>query len=179
MAPHIICIVGKKKSGKTTFLEKLIPELQALGVSVGVVKHDAHSFDMDHEGKDSWRLQQAGAETVVVSSPDRVAMIKAVDHELSLSELAQALFADKHLMLTEGYFNSEHPKIEVHRRDAHQRPLCDGRNQAEKKLVAMVTDVGVEADVPKFDLEDAKGVAAHIARTYLGWVQNRMWDGQD
>lgn len=77
MTPPVICIVGKKKSGKTTFIEKLIPELQALGLSVGTVKHDAHSFDMDHEGKDSWRHRHCGAETVVVSSPAQVAVIRS------------------------------------------------------------------------------------------------------
>ncbi len=179
MAPRIICIVGKKKSGKTTFLEKLIPELRALGVSVGAVKHDAHTFDIDREGKDSWRLKRAGAETVVVSSPERIAMIKSVDHELTLDEMAKALFSDKHVVLTEGYFKSNHPKIEVHRGDEHKYPLCNRDNQAEKKLLAMVTDRDVDADVPKFDPEDAKGVAAHIARSSLGWVHNRMWQGQD
>lgn len=175
---HVICIVGKKQSGKTTFMEKLIPQLQALGISVGAVKHDAHSFDIDREGKDSWRLKQAGAETVVVSSPERIAMIKSVDHELTLDEMAGSFFSDKHLVLAEGYFNSGHPKIEVHRGDAHDRPLCDRRNQAEKRLVAMITDRGVDADVPKFDLDDARGVAAHIARSCFGWV-NSMWEGQD
>ena len=74
MAPPIICIVGKKQSGKTTFMEKLVPELMALGISVGTIKHDAHSFDMDHEGKDSWRHRRAGAETVVISSPTQIAI---------------------------------------------------------------------------------------------------------
>ncbi|MBG0790346.1 MAG: molybdopterin-guanine dinucleotide biosynthesis protein B [Desulfovibrionaceae bacterium] len=178
MTPHIICIVGKKRSGKTTFLEKLIPELRALGISVGAVKHDAHSFDMDREGKDSWRLKQAGAGTIVVSSPERVAMIRSVDREMTLEEMAGTLFKDKHLVLTEGYFNADHPKVEIHRGDAHEHPLCDRHNQAEKKLIAMVTDQDVDADVPKFDPEDAKGVAAHIARSSLGWVQDRMWEGQ-
>lgn len=179
MTPHIICIVGKKKSGKTTFMEKLVPELRKLKIAVGVVKHDAHTFEIDHEGKDSWRLKQAGAETVVVSSPDRIAMIKSVDHEMSLPELAEMLFADKHLVLAEGYFNSDQPKIEVHRREAHDRPLCDRLNLVEKQLVAMVTDRDVAVDVPKFGLEDAGEVAAYIARKYFGWVNNGMWALQD
>lgn len=176
MAPRILCIVGKKKSGKTTFMEKLIPELRKLGISVGVVKHDAHSFEMDHEGKDSWRLKKAGAATVVVSSPERVAMIKSVDKEMTLPELAESLFADKRIVLAEGYFNSDEPKIEVHRRDAHDRPLCDRSNQHDKRLLAMVTDRGVDADVPKFELDDAADVASWVARSFLGWVNNRMWD---
>ncbi|BCS88869.1 molybdopterin-guanine dinucleotide biosynthesis protein B [Pseudodesulfovibrio sediminis] len=176
MAPHIICIIGKKKSGKTTFMEKLIPELLKLGVSVGAIKHDAHAFEMDHEGKDSWRLKQAGAETVVISSPNRVAMIRTVNQEQTLPELVDSLFRDKQIVLAEGYFNSDQPKIEVHRREVHDRPLCTNQNQAEKKLLAMVSDWGVEADVPRFDLDDARDVAAWIARSSLGWVQNRMWE---
>jgi len=176
MAAHIICIVGKKKSGKTTFIEKLIPELQKLGISVGAIKHDAHSFDMDHEGKDSWRLKQAGAETVVISSPDRIAMIKSVDTEQTLPEMAASLFKDKQIVLAEGYYNSDQPKIEIHRGEAHDRPLCTRQNQSDKKLLAMVSDRGVDADVPLFGLDDANEVATWIARSSLGWVQNRMWD---
>ena len=179
MAPQIICVVGKKKCGKTTFLEKLVPELKALGVSVGVVKHDAHSFDMDREGKDSWRLKQAGADTVVVSSPDRIAMVKSVDHEHTLPELAECLFSDKRLVLTEGYFNSNCPKVEVFRREAHATPLCNRQNQEDKRLVAMVSDRGVDADVPVFGLDDAASVADFLARKYLGWVHSGMWGGED
>ncbi|AMK10311.1 MAG: molybdopterin-guanine dinucleotide biosynthesis protein B [Pseudodesulfovibrio sp.] len=179
MTPHILCIVGKKKSGKTTFMEKLLPELRKLGLSVGAVKHDAHSFEIDHEGKDSWRLKQAGAETVVVSSPERVAMIRTVKREQTLEELAEDLFRDKDLVLAEGYFNSPHPKIEVYRREAHDRPLCDRGNQGDRKLIAMVTDRGVDADVPKFGLDDAHEVAAHVARKYFGWVNSGMWATHD
>lgn len=179
MATQIICIVGKKKSGKTTFIEKLIKELQTLGISVGTVKHDAHSFEMDHEGKDTWRHRQAGAETVVISSPKQVAVIKSVEKEMWLEEVVEEFFSDRQLAIAEGYFRSDHPKIEVHRSDAHLHPLCEKANEKEKKLVAMVSDVGVNTTMPTFDLEDAKGVAALIARKYLGWVQSGMWSRQD
>ncbi|WP_207262881.1 molybdopterin-guanine dinucleotide biosynthesis protein B [Desulfovibrio sp. Huiquan2017] len=174
MAQHIFCIVGKKKSGKTTFMEKLVPELRRLGLSVGAIKHDSHSFEMDVEGKDSWRLKRAGAETVVVSSPDRVAMIKSVERERSLESLAETLFADKDLVLAEGYFNSDQPKIEVYRNAAHVLPLCDRYNQQAKRLIAMVTDRGVDTDVPNFGLDDAAEVASFLARKYFGWVYNGM-----
>jgi molybdopterin-guanine dinucleotide biosynthesis protein B len=175
MSVPVICIVGKKKSGKTTFMEKLLPELAALGLSVGTVKHDAHSFEMDHEGKDSWRHRQAGAATVVVSSPARVAVIKSVEREMWLPELAEEFFADRQLVLAEGYFRSDMPKIEVHRAEAHDVPLCDRRNAEDKKLVAMVTDAAVDPGVPVYGLDDAAGVAALISRRYLGWVRNGMW----
>ncbi len=175
MAPPIICIVGKKKSGKTTFIEKLIPELKALGISVGTVKHDAHSFEMDHEGKDTWRHRQAGSETVVVSSPTQVAVIKTVEKEMWLPELVEEFFADRQLVITEGYFRSDQPKIEIHRSEAHARPLCNKQNEEEHQLMAMVSDVAVDTDKPVYDLDDAKGVAVFIARHHLGWVQSGMW----
>ncbi|MGL1861192.1 MAG: molybdopterin-guanine dinucleotide biosynthesis protein B [Pseudodesulfovibrio sp.] len=175
MAVPIICIVGKKKSGKTTFIEKLLPELKALGIHAGTVKHDAHSFEMDHEGKDSWRHRKAGAETVVVSSPTQVAVIKSVGKELWLPELAEQFFADRQLVIAEGYFRSDQPKIEVHRSDVHTHPLCDSQNEADKHLLAMVSDVAVDTGQPTFGLDEAKEVAAFIARYHLGWVQSGMW----
>ncbi|MBI9080955.1 MAG: molybdopterin-guanine dinucleotide biosynthesis protein B [Pseudodesulfovibrio sp.] len=179
MASPIICIVGKKKSGKTTFMEKLVPELKALGISVGTIKHDAHSFEMDHEGKDSWRHRKAGAETVVVSSPTKIAMIKTVEHEMSLSELAECLFADRHLILAEGFFRSDQPKIEVHRKEAHDEPLCTSQNEGDMGLIAMITNADTDTDKPVFGLGDAKDVAAWLARRYRGWVQDGMWSRRD
>ena len=67
--PSIISIVGKSDSGKTTLLEKLIEEFCRRGHRVGTIKHDTHGFDIDHEGKDSWRHKKAGAATVIISSP--------------------------------------------------------------------------------------------------------------
>lgn len=176
MTPPIICIVGKKKSGKTTFMEKLLPELKQLGISVGTIKHDAHSFEMDTEGKDSWRHRKAGSETVCVSSPTQVAVIKQVSKELTLEELAGQFFADRQIIIAEGFFRSDHLKIEVHRADAHSVPLCEKGNEEDKKLIAMVTDACVETGQPCFGLDEAKQVAAFIARQHLGWVQSGMWD---
>jgi len=175
MTPPIVCIVGKKQSGKTTFIEKLLPELRKLGISVGTVKHDAHSFEMDREGKDSWRHRKAGADTVAVSSPDRVAVIKRVERELSLSELAEEFFSDRRLVVAEGYFRSEHPKVEIFRAEAHDQPLCDRGNEDERNLLAMVTNAAVDTGRPVFAPDDAAEVAAFLARRLLGWVRNGMW----
>ncbi len=178
MAVPVICIVGNKKSGKTTFIEKLLPELQALGISVGTIKHDAHSFEMDVEGKDSWRHRKAGSETVVVSSPKRVALIKRVEKELPLGALVDQFFSDRQLVIAEGFFRSDQHKIEVYRSGAHSRPLCSRANEEEKGLIAMVSDAAVDTGQPVFGLDEAKQVAAMIARQYLGWVQSGMWGSQ-
>jgi molybdopterin-guanine dinucleotide biosynthesis protein B len=168
MGPKIVCVVGKKKSGKTTFLEALVPALKDLGLRVGTVKHDAHSFDMDHEGKDSWRHRRAGADSVAVSSPTQLALIKSVDRELGLSELALEFFADRQVVLAEGYFRSDMPKVEVHRSEAHAEPLCNADNAAEKKLLAFVSDTKQDLGVPFFGLDQAREVARLIAERLLG-----------
>lgn len=76
MNPQVLSVVAKSGTGKTTLLEKLIAELKRRGYRVGALKHDAHRFDIDREGKDSWRLTQAGADTMMISSPAKVAMVK-------------------------------------------------------------------------------------------------------
>ncbi|MDP2972779.1 MAG: molybdopterin-guanine dinucleotide biosynthesis protein B, partial [Deltaproteobacteria bacterium] len=83
----IISIVGKSDSGKTTFIEKLLPELVRRGYRVATVKHDVHGFEVDREGKDSWRHKQAGAHTVIISSPTKVALIRDVEKDLRLDEI--------------------------------------------------------------------------------------------
>lgn len=165
-APPIVCIVGKKKSGKTTLLERLVPALAGLGVRVGTVKHDRHGFSMDHEGKDTWRHRRAGAETVCISSPNQLALIKTVEREPTLAELAETFFADRDLVLTEGYYNSDQPKIEVFRPEAHARPLCAAEDAWSKKLMAVVTDADIDLGVPRFSLDDGEGVARQLAEWF-------------
>lgn len=161
-APPIVCLVGKKKSGKTTFLEKLLPALKELGLSVGTVKHDTHGFSMDHEGKDTWRHRQAGADTVCISSPNQVALIRAVEQEMTLSELAETYFGDRDLVLTEGYYNSDQPKIEVFRAEAHDQPLSSADNAWTKKILAVVSNADIDVGVPRFGLDDADAVARQL-----------------
>lgn len=174
----VVCMVGKKKSGKTTFIEKLVPALARLGVSVGTVKHDAHSFDMDHEGKDSWRHRKCGAETVVVSSPAQVAVIRSVEREMPLEQIVDTYFRDRHLVIAEGYFRSDFPKMEIFRPEAHDLPLCTRSNAGEKQLLAMITDEPTDVGVPTFSPDDAEGAAQWLARHLLGWVASGMWSGE-
>ncbi len=158
----IISIVGKSNSGKTTFIEKLIPEIMKRGFTVGVLKHSHHVIDIDKEGKDSWRHQKAGANIVMVSSPKTISMVKQVETEVSLDELAD-FFRDVDLVITEGYKRGDKPKIEVFRKDVHQSPFCIGNDE----LVALVTDADLSVDVPLFDLNSYEEVAGFIVNKYL------------
>ncbi|MBI5468558.1 MAG: molybdopterin-guanine dinucleotide biosynthesis protein B [Deltaproteobacteria bacterium] len=159
----IVSIVGKSGSGKTTLLEKVIRELTRRGYTVGVLKHDAHGFDIDHEGKDSWRHKKAGASTVALSSPEKFAVIKDVLQEWPPERIIQAYLADSDVVITEGYKTSWFPKIEVVRKAHSTKPVCAG----SKDLIAFVTDVKLKTKLPLMGLNDYKGVATFIVREII------------
>ena len=159
----IISIVGTSDSGKTTFLEKLIPELAARGYRIGAVKHDVHGFEMDREGKDTWRLRRAGAEVVAISSPNQFASIRRTDGEISLEEIAARFFWTEDILITEGFKGSRFPKIEVFRSSREPKPICGPADN----LIAIVSDDAADAQVPRFSFADWRGVADLIEDRYL------------
>jgi molybdopterin-guanine dinucleotide biosynthesis protein B/molybdopterin-guanine dinucleotide biosynthesis protein len=157
-APALVAIVAKSNTGKTTFIEKLIPELLKLGLRVGTVKHDAHSFEIDHPGKDSWRHGQAGAHAYVVSSREKLAYIARMEGEMPLTEIARRFFADFDLVVAEGYKRTAPHCVEIFRTAAgHAEPLC-----APGEAMALVTDAPLEHE-HRFALDDAAGVARFLA----------------
>ena len=113
----IISIVGTSGSGKTTLLEKIIKQLTAKGYNVATIKHDAHNFEIDRKGKDSYRFKQAGSRTVIIASSEKVALIKDVEKENTLDELLSMIPFDTDIIITEGYKQSDKPKIEVFRKN--------------------------------------------------------------
>ncbi|MBM4348343.1 MAG: molybdopterin-guanine dinucleotide biosynthesis protein B [Deltaproteobacteria bacterium] len=159
----IISIVGKSDSGKTTFIEKLLPELVQRGYRVATVKHDVHGFEVDREGKDSWRHKKAGAHTTIISSPQKVAVIRDVGKDLSLAELREKLIQDVDLILSEGFKKDVQPQIEIFRKEKHKELLCT----KEDNLAAIVSDKEFNVGVPCFSLDDAKGVADFIEKKFL------------
>lgn len=157
----ILCIAGRSQTGKTTLIEKLIPVLKNRGYRIGTIKHSHHIFEMDKTGKDSWRHKDAGAETVIIASPGKIAMVKS-DHEGTLDSLVN-YFSDMDLVITEGYKGEVKPKIEVVRAARHQQALlADDAN-----LIAIVTDVDMSAEVPVFGMEDIDQLADFIEKNIL------------
>ncbi|MFA4965302.1 MAG: molybdopterin-guanine dinucleotide biosynthesis protein B [Thermoleophilia bacterium] len=156
--PALVAIVGKSDSGKTTLIEKVIPELVRLGLRVGTIKHDAHSFEIDHPGKDSWRHGQAGALAYAIASPERLAFITRLDGEMPLAEIARRYFAGFDLVLAEGYKRTAPHRVELFRVGAgHAEPLC-GPGEA----MALVTDAPLRHK-HAFGLDDAAGLARFLA----------------
>jgi len=159
----IISIVGKSDSGKTTLIEKLVPELTRRGYRVATVKHDVHGFEVDREGKDSWRHKQAGAHTVIISSPQKIALIRDVEKDSTLDEIRRRWVQDVDLLLSEGYKKDVQPKIEVFRKEKHKKLLCTKKNN----LIAIVSDRKFNVGVPCFHLEDMKGLSNFIEKEFL------------
>lgn len=168
MKVPVVSVVAKSGTGKTTLLEKLIRDLTERGYRVGALKHDAHRFEMDHEGKDSWRLTHAGAATTVITSPEKIAMIRMNRdrQEPPLEETIQTLFADMDIVLTEGFKKSSMPKIEVNRSARSDKLLCRGEEH-DPTLIAVASDAPLELDVPVFDLNDAAGICDFIEERFL------------
>jgi molybdopterin-guanine dinucleotide biosynthesis adapter protein len=160
----IISIVGKSDSGKTTLLEKLIKGLSARGLRVATIKHDVHGFEIDHQGKDSWRHKQAGAAVTIISSPHKLAMIADTDHDYSLSEIRDEVIRGVDLILTEGYKRESHPKIEVYRSEMRRDLLCKG----DDNLVAIAGDPSdAPENIPIFDLNDPEPLCDFIEERFL------------
>ena len=159
----IVSIVGKSDSGKTTLIEKIVPELIRRGYRVITVKHDLHGFEIDKEGKDSWRHKLAGAHGVIISSPQKVALIRDVDKDMSLEELRDSFGGDADLILSEGYKRDVQPKIEVFREEEHEELLCT----KEDNLVGIASNRPFDIGVPCLDIDDVKGIVNLIESKFL------------
>ncbi len=158
----IVCIVGKSGAGKTHVVEMLVAGLENRGYRVGTVKHSAHGFDLDQPGKDSWQHAQAGSDAVVISSPQKLALIRKVDHDNTLAELSRFIGPDFDIILTEGFKQDKAPKIEVHRKEQGTDLICEG-----EELLAVVTDEQLERNIPQYAPDDAPGLVDLIEKRYL------------
>lgn len=129
--PPVICIVGPSGSGKTALIEVLVSRLTERGYSVGTVKHHDHGdFQIDHEGKDTWRHARAGARSVSISSPSMFALIRKVSLELDLDEIA-GYMEDMDVILAEGYTRSFKPRIIITARAGDVAHFGRGREIVE------------------------------------------------
>jgi len=163
MTIPLVSIVGKSNSGKTTLVEKLIPELIKRGYRVATIKHNKHGFDIDHEDKDSWRHKKAGACTTVIACPTRIALIEDIDRDHSLGEIRDKYIKDADIILAEGYKGNPFPKIEVFRSELKRELLCG----KDDNLLAIAADVKLDAGVSCFDINDIKSIADLIEAKFL------------
>lgn len=156
---RVFGITGWKNTGKTGLVERLVVELCARGISVSTVKHAHHSFDVDHEGRDSYRHRAAGAREVMLSSGARWALMHELrgDAEVPLADLLAKL-SPVDLVLVEGFKAEGHQKLECHRAEAGKAVIA----REDDTVVAVASDVPLEVDQPVFDLNDTDKIADFI-----------------
>jgi molybdopterin-guanine dinucleotide biosynthesis protein B len=160
---NVIGFCGFSGSGKTTLVEQLIARLKLAGQRVSVVKHAHHAFDIDHDGKDSWRHRRAGAFEVVIASDRRLAKIREFEtladpsvHDL-IAELGPCDW-----VLVEGFKRAALPKIEIWRASTDQ----PAQYPHDRHIVAVCTDSAAQlpepTQLPVLDLNDADAVTAFL-----------------
>jgi molybdopterin-guanine dinucleotide biosynthesis protein B len=166
MAP-VISIVGKSKSGKTTLIEKLIPELKSRGYRVATIKHTRDNVTLDEPGKDSWRHIQAGSEATIIRTSAQVTMIKPMA-EASIDDIVPLFAEDYDIILAEGFKQDNAPKIEVHRKEAGS-PL-----KGVKKLAAIVSDEPLDTRTRQFSLDNITGLVDLLETGFIRPKENRV-----
>lgn len=153
----VLAFAAYSGNGKTTLIERLVRSLKARGLRLAVIKHDGHDFEIDREGKDSWRFTQAGADISIVSSVAKTALIE--QGTLSLSQV-MAMVHGVDLILVEGYKQGGLTQIGVCRKDAGQ-----GFPAEISRFAAVVTDAGFDcAGVPCFGLDDIQELTEFIMK---------------
>jgi molybdopterin-guanine dinucleotide biosynthesis protein MobB len=167
MTVKAVSFVAKSGTGKTTLLEKVIALLKERGYRVGAIKHDAHRFDIDHPGKDSHRLASAGVDTMLIFSPEKLALVKRyAESPPTIAEILATYFTDVDIVLAEGFKKGSLPKIELNRQARSATLICRGE-QDDPTLVAVASDQPLKLDVPVLDLNDAGAIADFIEEKFL------------
>ena len=156
----VINIVGCGSNvGKTLLMEGLIRELKTRGYSVATIKHDVHGFDIDKNGKDTYKHREAGSETVIISSKNRFAMIQELEEEKQLNEILN-MVKDKDIILVEGYKKSNLRKIEVYREGLSEKIISDN-----EKIISIASDVKLDVNgVNVLDYKDYVGLCDLIEK---------------
>ena len=165
--PPVVSIVGRSNSGKTTLIEKLIVELKARGYHIATAKHTHRDMTAPESDKDSDRHLKAGSEASMIIDPHGLMMIKPLQNDISIEQVAQLIGEDYDLILTEGFKEDDAPKIEVHRKE--NAPPLEG----VKKIFAIVTNEPLDTKTRQFPLEDVKGIADLIENGFIKPQQER------
>ena len=156
-------------TGKTTLLEKLIPQLTERGIRIGMVKHAHHAFDIDTPGKDSYRLRMAGARQMLIASSQRQALMteNITPQEPRLDELISRLDTDHiDLVLVEGFKQVPFPKIELHRKALGKTLL----HPEDADIIAVASDHLTDCgDLPALDINDTAAIVAFI----VSWLDTQ------
>lgn len=153
----VVSIIGKQNVGKTTLIGLVIPKLKRKGYRVGTIKYNVPSFEIDYEGKDTYKHYQAGADVVSISSPKKMAIIRSVDKTPSIKDIIKDNYRDIDIVLVEGYKDWRYPYIEIH--NDQQKKLV---NRGYKNHLKVISNGKARFPVPIFSKGDLNNVIKFI-----------------
>jgi molybdopterin-guanine dinucleotide biosynthesis protein MobB len=164
--PAVISLIATKSgTGKTTLAESLIKIFKSRNYTIGILKYDVKKFEIDREGKDSYRFSQAGADNVIIASSKKLAMIQSLKEEKTIEEIIN-LFGDLDIVLIEGFKNNVYPKIEVHRKDVDNNLLYENPNYDISNIIAIASDEKLDVNIPVLNLNDTVYIADFIESNF-------------
>ncbi len=161
MIPVFSIVGSKSNTGKTTILCKILKELKNRGYRVATIKHHMGDFDIDHSGKDTWKHSQAGADTVIISSPIKFAKIEKVQEEYMLDDIISKI-ENVDIIITEGYKRENKLKLEVIRKEISEKLISK-----EEELFGIVTDFPLENQIPQFNFDQVAEIVNLIEEIFL------------
>lgn len=159
----IVTVVGYSDSGKTRCIVELISILSRRGYSVASAKHCHDGFNLDIEGKDTWKQKRAGAVTTLMSSRTSVGIITDNQPELSLEELCSRYMCKADIVLAEGYSCESHPKILVR----SKARMEDERVSPDDQIIALVGTSRADSIIPSYSFQEMEGLAAMLEQQFL------------
>ncbi len=158
--PIMGIVAAGNNAGKTTLITQLIPVLAKHQIRVSVIKHAHHQFDIDHKGKDSYQIREAGAVQTLIASNKRWALMTEIAQEPNLTDLIAQIdhrYAD--LILIEGFKQANIPKIEVHRPQLNMPLLATH----DANIVAIASDTALKiTHIPVLDLNNIAAIASYL-----------------
>lgn len=155
----IVSFCGIKNSGKTTYIKNLIRELNKLGIRTGVLKHDGHDFEIDHEDTDTFSFRKSGASEVAIFSHSKFAFISY--NEIINEKRILNMFTDVDIIIIEGMKGSDYPKYEIIRSEHHTDLICNRKNL----LGVVIDNMDIEfKGYEKFDFYNPRNMAINLQR---------------
>jgi len=153
----MVSVLGRKGAGRSDVVGGLVNEWHAKGFRVGVIKRMVRDdIEVDQPGKDTFKYRMRGASQVVLAGRKRMAMYSDLEHELSLKQL-EALFTGYDILVLEGYFEAELPKILAHKSNGGDQTM-----QELDSLLAICSDELLPQDCAQFKFSEMNLLAEYI-----------------
>lgn len=170
--PRLFGFAGFSGSGKTTLIEKLIYQLS--NYLIGYIKHDAHRFSIDHEGKDTFRQYAAGAQVVFINDPAHFALqVKGQSYTLE-----KEVFKDCDLVFVEGHKYSDHPKfLLLDEEGLARKEYLEGKITQVIATISLGGSIQKISDIPAFHRDDVQGIVAFIENKIISSVEKVKLQG--